>query len=94
MNQIVRYNNKDPVAHFFMSKVKRIDYLRKASSQLLEEMSFHAEVKLFEYNQVIFKPGETCPGIYFVVRGVIEVYTIQGEETVVLDYLGKGSVIG
>lgn len=39
-------------------------------------------------------PGEACDAVYFVLKGVIAVFVKSGDEEVVIDYLGKGSVIG
>ena len=39
-------------------------------------------------------PGQICDHIYFIMKGVVEIYVQSGNEQVVIDYLGKGSVIG
>ena len=39
-------------------------------------------------------PGDRCDAIYFVLKGVMAVFVKSGDEEVIIDYLGKGSVIG
>ena len=71
-----------------------MEYLRKLNNRLIEELSFHLMVKLYEFNQTIFEPGDSCDGIYFVMKGVVEVFVRSGADEVIIDYLGKGSVVG
>ena len=40
-------------------------------------------------------PGHICNHIFFIMKGVVEIYIeAGGKKSIVLDYLGKGSVIG
>lgn len=81
-------------SQFFIKIVPRIDFLKKASKELLTELSFHVEVKQYEFNQVVINPGEQVTGIFIIIKGVVEVFTKLGDNTFTLDYLTKGSVIG
>lgn len=39
-------------------------------------------------------PGQICDHIFFILKGVVEIYVQADSQKIVLDYLGKGSVIG
>ena len=39
-------------------------------------------------------PGNICEHVYFVMRGVVQIYIKSDNEEIIIDHLGKGSVIG
>ena len=85
---------QDPITHFCMERYHRIDYFKKLDKRVLEEISFHLSVNICQFNQVIIQPGEISQAMYLVVKGQVQVFIQSGSEEVVIDYLGKGSVIG
>ncbi len=82
------------MTNFFMNRYKRVDYLCRLDGRIIEEISFHLKVVVYQFNQEILLPGTSFDQIFFVMQGVVEIYIQSGSDQVVIDYLGKGSVIG
>ena len=85
---------KDPVTNFFLKRYHRVDYLRKLDKRIGEELSYHLKVKICQYGQVIIEPGQECNSMFIVVKGVVQIFLKSGQDEIVTDYLGKGSIIG
>ena len=94
MSYRIKANYKDPVTNFFMYRYKRIEYLAKLDTRIVEEISCHLYVVIYKFNQIILSPGQICDHVFFVMMGVVEIFVYSGNDEVVIDYLGKGSVIG
>ena len=50
MSKRIQANYKDPMTNFFMYRYKRVDYLSKLDERIVEEISFHLKVVIFQYN--------------------------------------------
>lgn len=57
MAKRVQANYKDPMTAFFMHRYKRVDYLEKLDERIIEELSFHLKVVIYQYNQEVLIPG-------------------------------------
>ena len=58
MAKRIQANYKDPMTNFFMNRYKRVDYLSKLDQKILEEISFHLKVVIYQYHQEIIIPGQ------------------------------------
>ena len=94
MTKRIQANYMDPMTNFFMHRYKRVDYLANLDERIIEEISFHLKVVVYQFNQEILTPGQICDHVFFIMKGVVEIYIQSGNEQVVIDYLGKGSVVG
>ena len=50
MAKRIQANYKDPMTNFFMNRYKRVDYLSKLDQKILEEISFHLKVVIYQYH--------------------------------------------
>lgn len=50
MSKRIQANYKDPMTNFFMYRYKRVDYLTKLDERIVEEISFHLKVVIYQYN--------------------------------------------
>ena len=50
MSKRIQANYKDPMTNFFMYRYKRVDYLSKLDERIVEEISFHLKVVIYQYN--------------------------------------------
>lgn len=50
MAKRVQANYKDPMTNFFMNRYKRVDYLCRLDGRIIEEISFHLKVVVYQYN--------------------------------------------
>lgn len=50
MSKRISVNYNDPITHFFLAKYERVDFLRKLNKRLIEDLSFHLNVRLYEFN--------------------------------------------
>ena len=57
-------------------------------------MYYKTYVQWYGPTQKLFEAGERCNCLYIILNGVIDIQISDGEETQVIDSLGKGSVIG
>ena len=79
---------------FFLQRYKRIDYLAKLDQKVIEELSFHVKLVICNYNQELFGSDMVADHVFMVMRGVVQIYIVNGSEEVGVDFLGKGSIIG
>jgi hypothetical protein len=73
---------------------KRIPYLVNQPDNLLRQLFFSGEFKMYEVDEPIFKANERCKDLIIIMQGVVEIDMTDGLQNVLMDLLGKGSVIG
>ena len=73
--------------------ITRTTYFEKLSEDIIEEMVYTLKQEQFENGNVIFKEGEICKGIIFVMEGNIELSHSEAGESIVLDNLPAGSYL-
>ena len=93
MEKRISANYKDPVTDFFLKRYKRIDYLANLDYKILQEISLHLKVNIYQTNQMIFEPGAKSDHVYLIYSGAVEIFIKAQGEMIALDYLGRGSVI-
>ena len=71
MHKTIRADLRDPMTVFFMERYMRIDYLARLEKKMLEEISFHLKVEIYENKFTILTPGQICKQVYIVMRGVV-----------------------
>ena len=69
----------------------RTSYIEKLSDEIIEEMLYTLRLEQFENRNVIFREGDMCKGIIFVMEGAIELSYSENRNSVVIDTLGPGS---
>ena len=57
MHKSIRADYKDPMTVFFMERYMRIEYLARMDKKLLEEISFHLKVEIYENKFEVLTPG-------------------------------------
>ena len=74
MHKTIRADYKDPMTVFFMERYMRIDYLARLDKKVLEEISFHLKIEIYENKYEVLTPGQICKQVYIVMRGVVQVF--------------------
>ena len=49
MSKRISANYKDPMTNFFLARYKRIDYLATIDDRIIEEISFHLKVVIYQF---------------------------------------------
>ena len=73
--------------------ITRTSYIEKLSEDIIEEMVYTLKQEQFENGNVIFREGEQCKGIIFVMEGNIELSHSESGQSIVLDNLLAGSYL-
>ena len=94
MASLVDEQSIDPITQFFKARVDRIQYLAHLSNPLVTELSYHLKLKYLMFDQTLMYPGDRLDYIVIVMRGCLEVFIQDRDQTLFMDYLGPGSVIG
>ena len=73
--------------------IRRTSYIEKLSDEIVEEMLYTLRQEQFENRNVIFREGDMCKGIIFVMEGGIELSYTENGNSIVIDTLMQGSYL-
>ncbi|VEF46770.1 putative transcriptional regulator, cyclic nucleotide binding protein [Bacillus freudenreichii] len=69
--------------------------LTNSSLETWEDFLTHGKRMFFKAKTIIFRQGDTCPGFYYIKRGIVKVYSMKPDiNERILDISGPGILIG
>ena len=92
---IFRY--KDRMKKFQKKSLEKVEYFRDIGDDALHDIIYNLDTQKFSKHDILQKPGDNAEKLFFLLDGVIEIYTMlendeNGQEFIV-EKLFRGSII-
>lgn len=89
---VFQYN--DRMKRFILGILLKVDYLRDIEQDAIHDILYNLKTERFSRGHILQKPGDNADTLFFLVDGVIEIYTtIEDADEFVIERLFRGSVI-
>lgn len=75
MKEYIRTKYKDDKIIFLIEMLKRVDYLRDVSEEIIYEIMFSLQPRQFEKDSIVLQEDANAGSVQFLEQGVIEVFT-------------------
>ena len=71
----------------------RTDYFGNLPEDEIEDLVYMLKQEQFEHENVIFREGDACRGIMYLMEGKIEISHVEEGQDIVVDTLNPGSYL-
>ena len=73
--------------------MSNVEFFEDLSEDIIEDMTHELKQEQFENNNVVFKEGDHCRGIMYIIDGEIELSYSKDNQSILVDRLGRGSYL-
>ena len=84
---------QDDLKKQLTTAIRRTSYIEPLSNEIVEEMLHTLRQEQFENGNILFREGDTCKGIMFVLEGGVELSHQEEGKSIVIDTLVPGSYL-
>ena len=73
--------------------VGNIEFFKDLPEESIEDMLQEIKQEQFENDNIVFKEGDQCRGIMYIIDGEIELSYSKDNQSIMVDTLGRGSYL-
>ena len=84
---------QDPLKHQLKNAIIRTDYFSSLPDDAIEDLVLMLKQEQFESDTAIFREGDPCRGIMYLMEGSIDLCHVEGGQEIVVDTLCPGSYL-
>ena len=74
------FNYKDRMKKFQQTSLEKVEYFKDIGNDALHDIIYNLDTQKFSKNDILQKPGDNAEKLFFLLDGVIEIYTMLENE--------------